>query len=122
MSLARDLQASAWDAECRRDVDAVLAHFHPDATFHPAGAPPRQGHAAIRELTEDFYRSFPELEIDILNEWDRGDSSAVFEFRARLKDTEGNCSILDGVCLVEIEDGTFTSVRYYEDAPVLVTG
>jgi len=122
MSLARDLQASAWDAECRRDIDAVLSHFHPDATFHPAGAPAQQGHAAIRKLTEDFYRSFPELEIDILNEWGHGDSSAVFEFRARLKDTEGNRSTLDGVCLVEIEDGTFTSVRYYEDAPVPVTG
>jgi len=122
MSLARDLQASAWDAECRRDVDAVLAHFHPDATFHPAGAPAQQGHAAIRDMTEDFYRSYPELEIDIVDEWGHGDSSAVFEFRAHLRDNEGNRSTLDGVCLVEIGDGTFTSVRYYEDAPVPVTG
>jgi ketosteroid isomerase-like protein len=122
VSRARDLQASVWDAECRRDLDAVLSHFHPDATFHPAGAPAERGHAAIRQMTEDFYRSYPELEIDILNEWGRGDSSAVFEFRARLKDTQGARSTLDGVCLVEIEDGTFTSVRYYEDAPVAVTG
>jgi hypothetical protein len=122
MSIAHDLQASAWDAECRRDLDALLTHFHPDATFHPAGAPAQQGHAAIREMTEGFYRSYPELEIDILNEWGNGDSSAIFEFRARLKDNEGNRSTLDGVCLVEIEDGTFTAVRYYEDAPVPITG
>jgi ketosteroid isomerase-like protein len=121
MSLARDLQASVWDAECQRDVEAVLSHFHPDATFHPAGAPARRGHAAIRDMTEDFYRSYPELEIDILGEWSRGDSLAVFEFRARLLDNDGNRSTLDGVCLVEIKDGAFTSVRYYEDAPVPVT-
>jgi ketosteroid isomerase-like protein len=122
MSHARDLQASAWEAECRRDLDALLTHFHPDATFHPAGGPAQRGHTAIREMTEDFYRAFPELEIDILNEWGAGASSAVFEFRARLKDTKGSLSTLDGVCLVEIEDDVFTSVRYYEDAPVPVTG
>jgi len=121
MSLARDLQASAWDAECRHDIDAVLTHYHPDATFYQPGAPARQGHAAIRELYEDFYRLFPEHEIEILNEWGQGDSSAVFEFRALMKDTEGNRSTLQGVCLVEIEDGTLTSIRYYEDAPVPVT-
>ncbi|GAB7003300.1 hypothetical protein JCM18899A_07710 [Nocardioides sp. AN3] len=122
MSQARDLQTAAWDAECRRDVDTLVTYFHPDATFHPAGQAPQKGHAAIRELTEDFYRSFPELEIDILNEWGDGASSAAFEFRAYLTDTEGGRSTLDGICLVEIADGVFTSVRYYEDAPVPVTG
>ena len=121
MSLARDLQASAWDAECRRDLDALLSHFHPDAVFHPAGAPAQQGHAAIRTMTEDFYGSYPELAIDILDEWGDGESSAIFEFQAHLTDLEGGKSTLDGVCLVEIEDGAFTSVRYYEDAPVPVT-
>lgn len=122
MSLARDLQAAAWDAECRRDIPALLTHFHPDAKFHPAGQLPKHGHTAIRKLTEDFYRSFPELEIDILNEWGNGDSSAIFEFRAHLTDIENNHSTLDGVCLVEIEDGLFTSVRYYEDSPVPANG
>ena len=121
MTLAHDLQAAAWDAECRRDVDAVLRHFHSEATFRPAGAPARRGHAAIRELTETFYRAYADLQIDILNEWNRGDSSAVFEFRARLVDNDGNHSTLDGVCLVDIEDGAFTAVRYYEDAPVPAT-
>lgn len=120
MSRARDLQASAWDAECRHDIGALLGHFHPDAAFHPAGQPVEHGHAAILKMTEEFYRAFPELEIDILNEWTAGDSSAAFEFRARLKDADGNRSTLDGICLVQIQDGVFTSVRYYEDAPVAV--
>ncbi len=118
MSLARDLQTSAWDAESRHDIEALLTHFHPDATFQGAGQAPKQGRAAIRELTEEFYRSFPELEVVLLDEWGDGETSAAFEFRAYLTDKEGQRFTLDGVILVEIEDGRFTSVRYYEDAPV----
>ena len=116
MSLARELQTSAWKAECERDIDTLLTHFHPEATFQPAGAAIQKGHAAIRQLTEDFYSAYPELEVELLTEWG-DDSSAVFEFRAHLKDNDGNRSTLDGVCLVEIRDGLFTAVRYYEDAP-----
>ncbi|WP_033287816.1 nuclear transport factor 2 family protein [Amycolatopsis jejuensis] len=118
MSLARDLQASAWDAECRHDLDGLLSHFLPDATFHASGQPANQGHAAIRRLTEDFYRSFPELEVDILGEWGDGDTRAVIEFRARLKDPQGNRFALQGVNVVEIEDGKFKTVRSYEEAPM----
>lgn len=118
MSSVRALQESAWDAECRHDLDALLDHFHPDATFHPYGGAPQRGHAAIRSMTEDFYRSFPELAIDLLSERGNGESSAAFEFRAKLTDTEGKRFDLDGVILVEVEDGKFTFVRYYEEAPV----
>ncbi|MGW6458428.1 nuclear transport factor 2 family protein [Streptomyces sp. NPDC055078] len=120
MSFARDLQASAWDAECRHDLDRLLDHFLPDATFHASGQPPKQGHAAIRDLTEEFYRSFPDLEIDILGDWGEGETSAVIEFRARLTDPEGNRYALEGVTIVEIEAGKFKKVRYYEDAAVPV--
>ncbi len=121
MTSARQLQESAWNAECRRDLDALLPHFASDAIFHPAGGAPQQGHDAIRAMTEDFYRLYADLEIDILKEFGNGDSSAAFEFRAHLKDADGNRSTLDGICLVEISTGVFTSVRYYEDAPVPVS-
>ncbi len=120
MSLARDLQASAWDAECRHDLDGLLSHFLPDATFHASGQPAKQGHEAIRELTEDFYRSFPELEVDILDEWGDGETSAVIEFRAHLTDPDGNRFALQGVNVVEIENGKFKTVRSYEEAPAPV--
>ncbi|MFS2087727.1 nuclear transport factor 2 family protein [Paenarthrobacter nicotinovorans] len=120
MTTARELQTSVWDAECRRDLEAVLSHFHPDAVFHPAGGPPKKGHDAIREMTKEFYSVYPELSIEILNEWGNGESSAVFEFRVDLKDNDGQAVTLDGVILVEIQDGKFTAVRYYEDAPVPV--
>lgn len=121
MSFARDLQTSAWDAECRHDLDGLLGHFLPDATFYAYGQPPQQGHAAIRTLTEDFYRAFPELSIDVLGEWTNGDSAAAFEFRAHLTDPDGKRFTLQGVILVEIAEGKFKTVRYYEEAPVPVT-
>lgn len=121
MSAARDLQASAWDAECRHDLDGLLSHFQPDATFHASGQPLKQGHDAIRELTQDFYRAFPELEVDILGEWGNGETSAVIEFRARLTDPDGNRFALQGVNVVEIEGGKFTSVRSYEEAPAPIS-
>jgi ketosteroid isomerase-like protein len=118
MSSARALQESAWDAECRHDLDGLLDHFLPDAMFYAYGQPPQQGHSAIRKLTEDFYRAFPELTIDVLGEWTNGDSSAAFEFRAHLTDPDGKRFTLRGVTLVEIADGKFKTVRYYEEVPV----
>lgn len=121
MSFARDLQASVWDAECRHDMDGLLSYFAPDATFHAGGKPIMKGHDGIREMTEDFLREFPELEVDILSEWGDGETSAVFEFRARMKDTDGNPFALQGVNLVEIKDGKFTTVRSYEEPPTPVS-
>jgi ketosteroid isomerase-like protein len=121
MSLARDLQAAVWDAECRHDMDGLLSHFQPDATFHAGGKPLMTGHDGIRKMTEDFWRAFPELEVDILGEWGDGQTSAVIEFRARMKDPDGKAFGLQGVNLVEIENGKFKTVRSYEEAPTPVT-
>lgn len=118
MSRVRDLQVAAWEAECRHDLESLLAYFHPDAVFHPAGGLPQQGHAAIRAMTEEFYRSYPSLGIDVLDEWGDGETAAAFEFRAHLTAVDGARSTLDGICLVRIEGDQFVSVRYYEDAPV----
>jgi ketosteroid isomerase-like protein len=122
MSHVRDLQASVWDAECRHDIDELLSYFHPDATFHASGSTRKQGHDAIRALTEDFYRAFPKCEIEVLGDWSNGDSSAVIEFRAHLRDSHGKPFVVNGVNVVEVADGKFTSVRSYEEAPAPVTG
>jgi len=43
----REVSESYWRAEESRSVDAVLAHFHEDAGFHPVTGP-LSGHAEIR--------------------------------------------------------------------------
>ena len=118
MSAITELQASAWDAECRHDLDGLLEHFHPDATFHQSDGDSYSGHAAIRGMTEQFYREFPGCEVEILREFGNGETSAAIEFRATLTDPNGNVSVLQGVQLVEVEDGKFKSVRGYEEQPV----
>jgi ketosteroid isomerase-like protein len=121
MSTISQLQASAWDAECRHELDALLDHFHPDATFHQSDGDTYRGHPEIRAMTEQFYREFPVCQVEILREYGDGETSAALEFRATLTDPEGNVSVLQGVQLVEVEDGKFRSVRGYEEKPVPVT-
>jgi uncharacterized protein (TIGR02246 family) len=118
MSYISELQASAWAAECRHDLDALLDHFAPEATFHQSNGDQYRGHAAIRAMTEDFLRAYPEVEVEILRELGDGETSAAIEFRATITDVEGQVSVLQGVQLVEVRDGRFTSVRGYEEQPV----
>jgi uncharacterized protein (TIGR02246 family) len=120
MSAITELQQSAWEAEVNHDLDGLLAHFHPDAVFHQSDGDQYRGHAAIRAMTEDFYRAFPEFEVEILREYGDGESAAAIEFRATLTDPDGKVSVLQGVQLVEVEDGKFKSVRGYEEQPVPV--
>jgi uncharacterized protein (TIGR02246 family) len=121
MSAISELQASAWEAECRHDLDGLLDHFHPDATFHQSDGDTYSGHDAIRAMTEQFYSEFPDCKVEILAEYGNGESSAAIEFRATLTDADGDVSVLQGVQLVEVEDGRFKSVRGYEEKPVPVT-
>ena len=92
MRTPREVSESYWAAECRRDVDAVMAHYHADATYQDAGGLLR-GHAEIRQFYEASARDYPGLEVTILREFPgSADASAV-------------------------RDGKFTSVRCYEDPP-----
>jgi uncharacterized protein (TIGR02246 family) len=121
MSTIGQLQASAWEAECRHDLDALLDYFHPDATFHQSNGDEYRGHDEIRAMTEDFYRKYPGCETEILREYGDGETSAAIEFRATLTDPDGQVSVLHGVQLVEVADGRFKSVRGYEEQPVPVS-
>ncbi len=120
MSAITELQASAWEAERQHDLDGLLEHFHPDATFHQSDGDKFSGHDAIRAMTEDFYREFPDFQIEILREFGDGERSAAIEFRVTLTDPDGEVSVMQGVQLVEVEDGKFKSVRGYEEQPVPV--
>ena len=118
MSFISELQASAWAAECGHELDALLEHFTPDATFHQSNGEVYRGHTAIRAMTEDFLREYPECKVEILREYGNGETSAAIEFRATMTDVNGVISVLQGVQLVEVHDGKFTSVRGYEEQPV----
>ena len=115
---ARDVAWSYWQAEIERNVEKILAHYHPDAVFVPNGNR-LSGHAEIRTFYEESCRLYPVLEVDIVREsGDRG--LAALEWSAAVTDHAGNRLPFVGVNLVTTEDGRFREVRAYFDTSVLL--
>ena len=116
MSAPRAVSESYWAAECRRDIDAVMDHYQPDASYEDAGGR-RVGAAAIRRAYEESARAYPGLEVRIVREFLHDPDCGALEFDAVLVDPAGRRFRVRGVNVVTLRDGKFTSVRSYEDAP-----
>jgi ketosteroid isomerase-like protein len=114
MRTPREVSESYWAAECRRDVDGVMAHYHPDATYQDAGGLLR-GHAEIRQFYETSARDYPGLEVTILREFQGSTDASALEVHAVLIDHEGRRFEIRGLNVMTVHDGKFTSVRCYED-------
>jgi ketosteroid isomerase-like protein len=116
----REVSEAYWAAECRRDLDGVMAYYRPDATYEgPDGL--YRGQAEIRAAYEQSARTYPGLELEIVREFPLGDRSAL-EFEAWLTDSAGRRFQVRGVNVVHVEDGQFRSVRSYEDPPAPAEG
>jgi ketosteroid isomerase-like protein len=113
----REVSESYWDAECRRDIDAVLAHYHPDASYEDAHGL-RRGHAEVRRAYEESATAYPGLEVRIVREFASGADTGALEFDAVLVDAAGRRHRVRGVNVVVVRDGRFASVRSYEDPPM----
>jgi ketosteroid isomerase-like protein len=111
-----DVSRSYWAAECRRDLDAVMEHYHDDAAYEEASGA-RLGHDDIRAGYAEHMRLYPSLEVEIVQEFPRGEWSAI-EFDAVVTDPAGVRSRIRGVNVVHVRDGRFLAVRSYEDPPV----
>jgi uncharacterized protein (TIGR02246 family) len=114
---ARQVAESYWAAEIERDVEKVLAHYHPDAVFVPNGQR-LQGHDEIRTFYEDSCRRFPVLEVTIVRESPGGDTTAL-EWQAAVTDHQGRRVPFSGVNLIKVEQGRFREVRAYFDTSAL---
>lgn len=115
MRTPREVSESYWAAECRRDIDGIMAHYHADGTYEgPDGL--RRGHAEIRAAYEESARLYPGLEVEIIREFPGGDSAAI-EFDAVLIDPAGKRYRVRGVNVVQVRAGKFVSARSYEDPP-----
>jgi ketosteroid isomerase-like protein len=114
MRTPREVAESYWAAECRRDIDAVMTHYHPDATYQDGGGLLR-GHAGIRQFYEGSMRDYPGLEVKILREYVASPESSALEVDAVLTDHDGRRFRIQGLIAVVTRDGKFVSVRCYED-------
>ena len=69
-----ELQKRSTDAANRRDLDAVMAFYTPDAVYDmsPTGMGVFEGHAAIRGFFEDWWDSYEEHEFEAKETLDLG--------------------------------------------------
>lgn len=110
----REVAETYWRDEGRRDVDAVMSHYHPDAEFREPGGRVRHGREEIREFYEASCAAFPGLWVRIVDAFVLGDRAAL-EWVAELTDHEGRTYPASGVNVVIVRDGKFTSVHSYFD-------
>jgi ketosteroid isomerase-like protein len=114
---AREVAQSYWAAEVERNVEKVLAHYHPDAVFIPNGRR-LSGHTEIRTFYEDSCRRFPVLEVEIVRQTGGGEVTAL-EWSAAVTDHDGCRVPFVGVNLVTVEEGRFREVQAYFDTSTL---
>lgn len=62
MASGETVVRSMIEACCRRDLDAVLTHFHEDAVYHNVPIEPVQGLAAIRAMLAGFLDSASDVD------------------------------------------------------------
>jgi len=118
MQTPREVAESYWAAECTRDLQAVLDHYHPDAVVYPPDGKPLRGHEQIATFYADELDDYPGLEVDIVHEVSNGDEASL-EWEAVLIDKAGNRHPFRGVNVVRVRDGKLASVRAYFD-PALI--
>jgi ketosteroid isomerase-like protein len=114
MKTPREVAESYWEAECERDLEATLDHYHDDAVVYPPSGPPFIGREEIARFYVDEMRDYPGLEVDIVHEIRHGDEAAL-EWEAVLTDHDGRRHPFRGVNIVKVRDDRFEWVRAYFD-------
>ncbi len=118
MESPREVAESYWAAECRRDLEAVLDHYHEDAVVHPPSGTPLVGREQIATFYVDEMEEYPGLEVQIVHEVSNG-AEASLEWEAVLIDHDGRRHRLRGVNVVRVREGRFEWARAYFD-PAMV--
>ncbi len=110
-SSPREVAEAYWRAECSRDIEAIMAHFHDDAELIAPGARLR-GHDEIRRFYEDAIAQFPGLEVTIVHELTVGDEGC-FEWEAVMIDHDGARHSQSGANVIRVSGGRLARVRVY---------
>jgi ketosteroid isomerase-like protein len=120
-SIAPDLverTRGLFDATQRRDFDAILRRYAPDAVWDlsPVGLGTFEGHVAIRSFWEDWYAGYEELEIEPEEILDLGSGVifAVVNQKARPVGSSGGVGVRNGSVIVWVE-GLVVRVTSYAD-------
>jgi len=118
MSNPASVVRSYWAAEERRDIDAVLGHYHPDAELVVPDLGHLTGHGEIRTFYASSISRFPSLRVVIESELENGEHGA-FEWSSVFTDHAGKEWASSGVNIIRVNAGKFASVHvYYDPAPL----
>jgi steroid Delta-isomerase len=104
------------------DADAWLATFAEDAVSHdPVGAPPAEGHPALRQFFEGIAGAFEKVELFEDSVFVAGDSAAV-KWTGRGTGKNGRNVIFEGIDVFEINaDNKIQTIRSYWDPSAMMS-
>jgi len=106
-------ELQAWSSD---DVDQVMAHFAPDATWWPAFTfPTYSGTEAIRQAVEGFFEDITEFEAEIVNLAVTG--NVVFTERVDHWSSRGKPREAPAVGVFEVAGDKITAWRDYIYVP-----
>ena len=74
MHTPREVSESYWEAECARDLDGVVSHYHADGVHESPGIVAR-GHDEILRMFGESMTEYPGLEVTIVEK--PADSTAI---------------------------------------------
>lgn len=95
MSEAELLARAYWNSEESRDLDRILAHFHPDASWLGPGRA-HHGLAEFQTFYSESIAAYPGLTVTIVESLGDLDRCAI-RWYAELTDHAGSRSVLAGV-------------------------
>ena len=107
--LERMLQATN-----RHDLDAMVACFAPDFRSEQPLHPERDftGQAGVRKNWSFFFTTIPDIQVDILNEVEEGDTVWAELYYHGIQ-TDGKRFSIKGVTIQGIQDGQICWARLY---------
>lgn len=77
MTAFEDLAKRWTDAFNRHDARAVAAHYTQDCVaYDPFYPEPLRGRAAVEKDNADFFRAFPDLRVEVISIFEKGDRAA----------------------------------------------
>jgi putative intracellular protease/amidase/ketosteroid isomerase-like protein len=108
----RDVTESYFDAENRRDLEGVLAHFAHDVTFIGPDGRRIESAAALRRFYAENMAALPQLHVELVDEVRDGDRAAV-EWVARGRNGAGQAVSMRGTNVISVRDGQFGYLNAY---------
>ncbi len=114
MAGPEDVVRSMIEACCRRDLDAVVSHFHEDAIYHNIPIQPVQGIAGIRAMLSGFLTTASSVEWKIHNSLSNDDGLVMNERTDCFTLPQGRLE-LPVMGVFEVRDGKIAAWRDYFD-------